>query len=274
MRKTLPYLLYAGTLGVLFAGHPSPIVIVVVALTALLLLAPIRNYASIARPLDPTFEECGTGDVVLPPKPAHYFANIRAALSGRGFQSFPVYRCRTGGQMQVDEFLQVHESPSTGDVAIAIATVSPRCVLSMLEFRTRLRGDRELRTSNLPVPELKELEGVTLNRLPLETDPLRLYEAHRASVDKLPNERVTGRPVGNPVAFLKADHQREVEYEVTHGQSVVDRRTNTVRPTFRKALRLAFRGSAPASRMRVPAAPKDTTRFTSPRPTSTPRARA
>ena len=129
--------------------------------------------------LDPTFEECGTGDVVLSPKVADYFASIQAALSRRGFQSFPAYLKRTGPRRHINTFLQVHESPSTGDVAITIATVSPQRVLSMLEFRTQLRGDRELRTSSLPVRELKEMEGVTLNRLPLETHPLRLYDAHR-----------------------------------------------------------------------------------------------
>ena len=168
--------------------------------------------------------------------------------------------------MRVDEFVQVHESPSTGDVAITVGTVSPQRVLSMLEFRTRLRGDRELRTSNRPIPELNTLEGVTLTRLPLETDPLKLYDAHRASIESLRNERVMGRPVGDPVAFLTADSQRETEYEVTHGLSVVDRRTNAVRPTFRKALRLAYRRGVPASRVKVLTPPKDTTPLISPRP--------
>ena len=274
MRKLLSYLIYAAAFAAPFAVRPHPYVVLVAALTSMLWYPPIHNYCLIERPLVPEFDVCGTGDVVLSPKLADYFASIQAALSGRGFHSFPVYRTNAGARVRVDEFVQVHESPSTGDVAITVGTVSARQVLSMLEFRTRLRSDRELRTSNRPVPALDAQDGVSLNRLPLETDPLKLYDAHRATIESLRNERVMGRPLGDPVAFLTADYQRETESEVRHGLSVVDRRANTVRPTFRKAFRLAYRRGVPASRVKLLTPPKDTTPLISPRPNERPMSRA
>jgi len=122
MRKILPYLICAAGLAALFAGRPIAYVALVAALTSSLWVPPVFNYCSLERPLDPTFEECGAGDVVLSPKVADYFASVQAVLSARRFQSFPVYLTRAGGRLHVDQFLQVHESPSTGDVVITIAT--------------------------------------------------------------------------------------------------------------------------------------------------------